>query len=204
MTGGRIMNQTRNLERVISQYVADYVSKNQAAMIIREALEEIGIGLFPVLDHITVRTLSIDDRAQEFLKQGYVYSETLEYEDWWAKVYRAPGCPALFVDQAYADDRGKTSIIPGWVRQFGDRTLHHIAVRVSDIETAIQRLSGKGVVFAGTIVGERDGDLRQIFSVPEQVDEQAFSVLELAERHRGFQGFSPPQANSLMQSTMKQ
>jgi len=197
------MSQAMNLEHVISHYVADYVAKNQAAMIVRNGLEEIGIGLFPVLDHITVRTLSIDDRAQEFLEQGYVYSETLEYEDWWAKVYRAPGCPALFVDQAYADDRGKTSIIPGWVHQFGDGTLHHIAVRVADIEAAIQRLSAKGVVFAGTIVGERGGDLRQIFSVPEQVDGQAFSVLELTERHRGFQGFSPPQANSLMQSTMK-
>jgi catechol 2,3-dioxygenase-like lactoylglutathione lyase family enzyme len=203
MTGGRTMSQATNLEHAISHYVADYVSKNQAAMIVRDGLEEIGIGLFPVLDHITVRTLSIDDRAQEFLEQGYAYSETLEYEDWWAKVYRAPGCPALFVDQAYADDRGRTSIIPGWVNQFGDWTLHHIAVRVADIEAAIQRLSAKGVVFAGTIVGERDGDLRQIFSVPEQVDGQAFSVLELTERHRGFQGFSPPQANSLMQSTMK-
>ena len=197
------MSQAMNLEHVISHYVADYVAKNQAAMIIRDGLEEIGIGLFPVLDHITVRTLSIDDRAQEFLEQGYAYSETLEYEDWWAKVYRAPGCPALFVDQAYADDRGRTSIIPGWVHQFGDRTLHHFAVRVADIEAAMQRLSAKGVVFAGKIVGERDGDLRQIFSVPEQVDGQAFSVLELTERHRGFQGFSPPQANSLMQSTMK-
>ena len=197
------MSQAMNLEHVISHYVADYVAKNQAAMIVRDGLEEIGIGLFPVLDHITVRTLSIDDRAQEFLEQGYVYSETLEYEDWWAKVYRAPGCPALFVDQAYADDRGRTSIIPGWVHQFGDRTLHHIAVRVADIEAAMQRLSAKGVVFTGTIVGERDGALRQIFSVPEQVDGQGFSVLELTERHRGFQGFSPPQANSLMQSTMK-
>jgi len=27
--------------------------------------------------------------------------------------------------------------------------------------------------------------------------------LELTERHRGFQGFSPPQANSLMQSTLE-
>jgi len=197
------MSQATNLEHAISHYVADYVSKNQAAMIVRDGLEEIGIGLFPVLDHITVRTLSIDDRAQEFLEQGYAYSETLEYDDWWAKVYRAPGCPALFVDQAYADDRGRTSIIPGWVNQFGDRSLHHIAVLVADIEAAIERLSAKGVVFAGTIVGERDGDLRQIFSVPEQVAGQAFSVLELTERHRGFQGFSPPQANSLMQSTMK-
>ena len=197
------MNQPTNLERVIREYVEDYVSKNQAARLVRDALEEIGIGLYPLLDHFTVRTLSIDDRAQEFLDHGYAYSETLEYDDWWAKVYRAPGCPALFVDQSYADERGATSIIPGWVNNFGDRTLHHIAILVEDIETAINRLRAKGVVFAGTIVGERDGDLRQIFSVPEQVDGQAFSVLELTERHRGFQGFSPPQANSLMQSTRK-
>ncbi len=196
------MSQATNLEQVIAGYVEDYVSRNQAAMIVRNALEEIGIGLFPVVDHLTVRTLLIDERAEEFLEQGYRLSETLEYEDWWAKVYRAPGCPALFVDQAYVDERGKTCLIPHWVNQFGDRTLHHIAVRVTDIETAIQRLSAKGLEFAGTIVGERGGDLRQIFSVPEQVDGQAFSVLELAERHRGFQGFSPPQANSLMQSTM--
>ena len=195
------MRQTMNLEQVVAGYVEDYVSRNQASKIVRDALEEIGIGLFPVVDHITVRTLSIDTRAEEFLEHGYRYSETLEYGDWWAKVYRAPGCPALFVDQAYVDKRGKTCLIPDWVNQFGDRTLHHIAVRVTDIEAAIRRLSAKGVAFAGTIVGERGADLRQIFSVPEQVGGQAFSVLELAERHRGFQGFSPPQANSLMQST---
>jgi len=196
------MSQATNLEQVIAGYVKEYVSRNRAAMIVRDALEEIGIGLFPVVDHITVRTLSIDQRAEEFLENGYRFSETLEYEDWWAKVYRAPGCPALFVDQAYTDERGKTCLIPDWVNQFGDRTLHHIAILVTDIEIAIQRLSTKGLEFSGTIVGERGADLRQIFSVSEQVDGQAFSVLELAERHRGFQGFSPPQANSLMQSTL--
>ena len=196
------MSQATNLEQVIAGYVKEYVSRNRAAMIVRDALEEIGIGLFPVVDHITVRTLSIDQRAEEFLENGYRFSETLEYEDWWAKVYRAPGCPALFVDQAYTDERGKTCLIPDWVNQFGDRTLHHIAILVTDIEIAIQRLSTKGLEFSGTIVGERGADLRQIFSVPEQTDGQAFSVLELAERHRGFQGFSPPQANSLMQSTL--
>ena len=190
------------LEQVIMEYVKDYVSRNQAARIIRDGLEEIGIGLFPVLDHITVRTLDIDERAQEFLRCGYGYSETLEYEDWWAKVYRAPGCPALFVDQGYADERGNTSIIPGWVKKFGDRTLHHIAVRVGEIELSMRRLESKGVKFAGSIVGERGGDLRQVFTVPEQVDGEPFSVLELAERHRGFEGFSPPQADSLMQSTV--
>jgi len=196
------MNHGTELEQVITRYVHEYAAKNHAAAIVKNALEEIGIGLFPVLDHITIRTSSIDPRAEEFLSLGYAYAETLTYDDWWAKVYRAPGCPALFVDQAYDDERGKTSIIPGWVKQFGDRTLHHIAVRVADIESSMQRLTAKGVKFAGQIVGERGGDLRQIFTVPEQVDGYAFSVLELAERHRGFQGFSPPQANSLMQSTV--
>ncbi|MGD9853253.1 MAG: hypothetical protein AB7T38_18555 [Nitrospirales bacterium] len=191
------------LEQVIMEYVQDYVRRNQAARVVRDALEDIGIGLFPVLDHITVRTLVIDDRAQEFLRFGYVYSETLEYEDWWAKVYRAPGCPALFVDQGYEDERGKTSIIPGWVRQFGDRTLHHIAVRVGDIDLCMRRLEIKGVKFSGMVVGDPGCDLRQVFTVPEQVDGQSFSVLELTERHNGYQGFSPPQANSLMQSTVK-
>ena len=195
------MKQGTELEQVITRYVDDYVARNHAAAIVRDALEEIGIGLFPVVDHITIRTRSIHLRIEEFLLLGYAYAETLEYDDWWAKVYRAPGCPALFVDQAYDDERGKTSVIPGWVKQFGDRTLHHIAVRVADIETSMQRLTTKGVKFAGQIVGERGGDLRQIFTVPEQVDGHAFSVLELAERHGGFQGFSPPQANSLMQST---
>lgn len=196
------MKQGIELEQVITRYINDYVARNHAATIMSQALNEIGIGLFPVVDHITIRTGSIDPRAEEFLLLGYAYAETLEYDDWWAKVYRAPGCPALFVDQAYDGERGKTSIIPAWVKQFGDRTLHHIAVRVADIETSIQRLTAKGVMFAGQIVGERGGDLRQIFTVPEQVNGQGFSVLELAERHRGFQGFSPPHANSLMQSTV--
>jgi catechol 2,3-dioxygenase-like lactoylglutathione lyase family enzyme len=196
------MRHGTELEQVVTRYVNDYVAKNHAAAIVSDALEDIGIGLFPVLDHITIRTGSIDPRAEEFLLLGYAYAETLEYDDWWAKVYRAPGCPALFVDQAYDGERGKTSIIPGWVKQFGDRTLHHIAVRVAEIETSMQRLTAKGVKFAGQIVGERGGDLRQIFTVPEPVEGHAFSVLELAERHRGFQGFSPPQANSLMQSTV--
>jgi len=196
------MSHDHSLEQVIMEYVGEYLSRNPAAQLVCDSLNEIGVGMFPVLDHITVRTLSIDDRAQEFLEHGYAYSETLEYDDWWAKVYRAPGCPALFIDQAYAGERGVTSIIPRWVSQFGDRTLHHVAIQVEDIETAIQRLTAKGVRFSGTIVGERGGDLRQIFSVPEQVEGQAFSVLELAERHCGFQGFSPPQANKLMQSTV--
>ncbi len=164
-------------------------------------LDEAGVGFYPVIDHVTLRTMDIDRRAEQFVALGYAYEETLEYDDWYAKVYRKVGYPALFVDQAYPGDRGTTSIIPGWVKKFGDQLFHHVAVRVEDIEKAIERLRNKGVVFAGKIVGASGGQLRQIFSAPEMVEGQPFSVLELAERHRGYQGFLPPQADSLMKSS---
>ena len=195
------MEQGVELDALIARMIDNYVSRNRAATLLRDLLDAAGVGFYPVADHLTLRTLDIDRRAEEFTRLGYGYSETIEYEDWYAKVYRKIGYPALFVDQAYSDERGRTSIIPGWVNTFGDRVFHHVAVRVEDIERAIERLKAQGVVFAGQIVGARGGQLRQIFTAPEMVDGQPFSVLELAERHRGYQGFSPPQADSLMKST---
>ena len=197
------MDQGTELDALIARMIDDYVSHNRAAKLLRDLLDAAGVGFCPVADHLTLRTLDIDRRAEEFTKLGYGYSETIEYADWYAKVYRRVGYPALFVDQAYSDDRGRTSIIPGWVNKFGDQVLHHVAVRVEDIERAIERLKAQGVVFAGQIVGARGGQLRQIFTAPEMIDGQPFSVLELTERHRGYQGFSPPQADGLMKSTVK-
>ena len=196
------MDHAAELDGLIERMIAAYVSGNRAANVLRVLLDEAGVGFYPVADHLTLRTLDIDRRAEEFTRLGYGYSETIEYEDWYAKVYRKIGYPALFVDQAYSDERGRTSIIPGWVNTFGDQVFHHVAVRVENIELAMERLKAKGVVFTGKIVGARGGQLRQIFTTPELVDGQPFSVLELAERHRGYQGFSPPQADSLMKSTM--
>jgi catechol 2,3-dioxygenase-like lactoylglutathione lyase family enzyme len=191
------------LDALITGLLKDYLARNTAARILDEGLRQAGVGFWPVADHLTIRTLDIDRRAEEYVRLGYVLSETLHYEDWFAKVYRAPGYPALFIDQAYADARGRQSLIPGWVAKFGDDTFHHVAVRVEDIEWAIERLKGKGVVFADQIVGARGEQLRQIFTAPELIDGEPFSVLELTERHAGFQGFSPPQADRLMKSTRK-
>jgi catechol 2,3-dioxygenase-like lactoylglutathione lyase family enzyme len=189
------------LDRLLSGYIEDFTRRNTAARTLKRQLDEVGVGFWPLADHLTFRTNDIDRRAEEFVRLGYQLAETLQYDDWFAKVYRKTGYPPLFIDQAFTDARGKTSIIPGWVSQFGDRTLHHIAVRVEDIEHAMQRLKQAGVAFAGSIVGERGGQLRQIFTVPEQVNGAAFSVVELTERHQGYLGFSPPQADGLMKST---
>ena len=193
----------RQLDDLLATYVSDFVARNRAATLLKQRLQDVGVGFFPLADHLTFRTDDIDRRAQEFLGLGYAYSETIQYEDWYAKVYRKPGYPPLFIDQAYPDARGRTSLIPGWVKQFGDRTLHHVAVRVEDIDLAIDHLQRAGIRFAGAVVGARGGPLRQIFTVPEEVNGAAFSVVELTERHHGYLGFSPPQADSLMKSTAK-
>lgn len=195
------MDTNRELDGLLERMVTEYVARNRAAKILKGLLDEAGVGFYPVVDHVTLRTLDIDRRAEQFVALGYAFDETLEYDDWYAKVYRKSGYPALFVDQAYGGDRGKSSIIPGWVNIFGDKVFHHVAVRVEDIDKAVERLKKNGVIFAGNIVGATGGQLRQIFSSPEMVDGQPFTVLELAERHRGYQGFLPPQADSLMKST---
>ena len=206
MTGWQVMESRTaapQLESLIDDLLKDYLLQNAAARILKAGLDQVGVGFKPVVDHITIRTTDIDRRAEEFVHLGYAYHETLEYEDWFAKVYRTPGYPALFVDQAYPGERGKSSLIPGWVAVFGDRTLHHVAIRVEDIEVAIQQLRAQGGTFAGDIVGARGGVLRQIFTTPERVNGQPFSVLEFTERHHGYQGFSPPQADGLMKSTLR-
>ncbi|MGH8726627.1 MAG: hypothetical protein ACREV9_00380 [Burkholderiales bacterium] len=194
---------SRELDIRIAELVDDYVARNGAARFLAAALDEAGVGFIPVVDHLTIRTLDVDRRADEFVTLGYVEGETLRYGDWFAKIYRKPGYPAFFIDQAYPDSRGATSIIPGWVRKFGDETLHHIAVRVADIEHSVTMLKTRGIAFAGEVVGRPNDLLRQIFTVAEEVNGEAFSVLELIERRRGFLGFSPPHADSLMKSSTK-
>lgn len=192
------------LEKLLHKYVGDYTAQNRAAKAVADGMRVVGVGFRPIIDHVTFRTLNVEKRAEEFLDYGYAYDSKLgviEYENWWAKVYRKPGYPTLFLDQAFDGKRGKGSLIPDWVNTFGDKTLHHVAIQVDDVENAIYYLEKQGIAFAGSIVGDKGSDLRQIFSQPEMKKGKVFSVLELAERHRGYSGFLPPQADGLMEST---
>jgi len=193
-----------SIESFFSVALKNYLVENTAASILSRSLEHCGVGLFPSIDHCAIRTLDVENRAKFFLNLGFVPDEdtgTLEYDSWWAKVYRKPGWPALFIDQAFAGERGKNSLIPEWVNEHGDEGFHHIAVLVEDIENAIKVMKLKNVEFAGNVIGEPGTDLRQIFTQPEIKNGKAFSVLELIERQNGYSGFLPPQADGLMEST---
>ena len=202
------MSPKDRAEKTARRYIEEFIRNSRAAGILKEHLDKIGIGLFPLTDHITVRTLDVDRRSREFIRLGFRWDKSvgingvLEYDDWWAKVYRKPGLPAVFIDQAFKGPRGNTSVIPPWVRRFSDRALHHIAVRVEDIEKAVGTMKKRGIRFAGPIVGARGTDLRQIFTAADVKRGHPFTVVEIIERHRGYAGFSPPSADALMKSSV--
>ena len=193
------------LEKALRVYITEFVANNKGAQVVADGLRVLGIGLRPVIDHITFRTMDVDERAKEFLHYGYVYDSKvgiIEEDGWWAKIYRKPGYPAIFIDQAYEGEKGKGSGIPAWVQAFGDK-VHHMAIQVDDIETAIFYLEKQGIPFAGHIAGDRGADLRQIFAQPEMKKGKIFTVLEIIERHRGHTGFLPPESHGLIESAKK-
>jgi hypothetical protein len=188
-----ITNQ--HVEAVIRDYVERYLAGNSAARIIAGSLDTIGIGLRPVLDHISIRTHDIQERAGEFEALGFAYDDrigVIQRDEWWAKVYRKPGFPAIYLDQAFIDARGERSPIPKWVERFSDGQLHHLAIAVDTIEGAIAGFGALGVKFTGEIIGDPGSEFRQIYTEPEQVDGEAFTALELVERRWGYTGFLSP------------
>ncbi|MCF8720601.1 hypothetical protein [Nitrospina gracilis] len=194
------------LDNILDDYLQRFLESNRAGRHLVNKLNDCGVGVMPVLDHVTIRTHNVERRARQFLDLSYKEDKkigVLEFDSWWAKVYRKPGYPTFFIDQAYDDDRGKTSLIPQWVNAHGDECFHHIAVLVEDIELAISALERDGFQMAGDIVGGPASDLRQVFTEPEKRDGNVHTVLELIERHNGYEGFLPPQADSLMESTRR-
>lgn len=178
-----------------SGYIEQFLSENRAANLLENDLSNCGVGLMPLVDHCTIRTLDVNMRAKDFLRLGFVEDHSLgvlEFDNWWAKVYRKPGYPSLFIDQAYEGKRGQSNLIPDWVHAHGDQCFHHIAILVEDIEHAINKLKAQNIEFAGQIVGSKNTDLRQIFTQPEIKNKKAYTVLELIERHNGYEGFLPP------------
>ncbi len=181
-----------HVQKVITDYINRYLNGNRSATLVAQALVHAGIGLRPLVDHISVRTLDVQERAMEFEALGYRYDDHLgviEADSWWAKLYRRPGFPAVYMSQAFADHRGEDSAIPRWVERFSDNGLHHIALLVEDVDDAVEQMRNYDVTFAGAVEGDRQLGFRHIYTEPELVDGEPFSVLELVERRWGFTGF---------------
>ncbi|MBC8145612.1 MAG: hypothetical protein H7X80_08490 [bacterium] len=197
-----------HIAAVITNYVSTFVEANGAASILQKQLAAAGVGLRPVIDHISFRTMQVHERALEFEALGYSYDDSIgvvERDDFWYKVYRKPGLPAVLIQQAHEDARGTRSPIPAWVQRFTDGLPHHIAIEVDRMEDAVEALTKAGITFVGKIVGDKASEFRQIYAQPEIIDGVPATVLELVERRWGFTGHlslnSPETVMSRLAST---
>lgn len=196
------VDKQSSLDLKIGKYLTDYIQRNRAARVLSQGLRVVGVGLRPLISHIVFRSLDIDQRAIEFLNEGFEYDKDLgliRYPCWKSKVYRKAGYPAIVIDQACEDDHKSSSLIPEWVNIFSDQAVHHIAVFVDDLHEAIFYLEKQGVPFSEKVAGLRGSDLRMVFSTPEKVEGKAFNVLALLESHGHGQILSP-QTEGLFQA----
>ncbi|MBI3594919.1 MAG: hypothetical protein HY200_08165 [Nitrospirae bacterium] len=190
-------------EPLVIRLIENYFRENEASNTYLQLLREQNSTL--IIDHVAIRCMNVDQRAMEFTQMGYAWkNEIIEFPEqgWWAKVYRKKDRPALFIDQDYTDTKGLNSPITPWVKMFGDKILHHVAVLVKNIDQSKKALEQKGVEFSGNIIGASGTRLRQIFTSAEIRSGSAFTVLELTERNH-YEGFYPEQADGLMKSSTK-
>src|SRR5256885_11027459 len=96
--GAWTMESGVELDALIARMIEDYVSRNRAAKVLRDSLDEAGGGFYPIADHLTLRTLNIDRRAGGFTRLGDGDSATVGDEDWYTKVHRKLRVPAVLAD----------------------------------------------------------------------------------------------------------
>ena len=184
------------LEKLLKEYLNNFIQNNASARTVANGLRITGPGLWPLVDHITFRAEDAVRRGEEFRALGCEAdseSGSISFDTWCAEILFKKGFPAIVVEQALGGDKGKNCLIPEWIKNFSENTVHHIGLRVDDIEQAIFFLEKQGIAFSGKIMGDREAELRQVFTAPEQRDGFPHSALKLVERKPGFAGFYPPQ-----------
>ena len=180
------------LDNALKKYINDFIAGNKAAQTISKGLKVLGIGLRPVIDHITFRTHDVKSRAKEFLDFGYALDTSvgkIKYKKVWAEIYRKHGYPTISLEQPFEGERGKKCDVSEWIKKFGENVAHHIAIQVEDVNQAVFYLEKQGIPFVNYRGGKKGSVLRKVMTSPEIKDGKEYTLLELIERHFGYSGF---------------
>ncbi|MFA6600299.1 MAG: VOC family protein [Candidatus Omnitrophota bacterium] len=196
----RLQSSAASAEALARAVIDRFVEHNRAAKVIANDLRVIGVGLRPVVDHLAFFTANIHKRAAEFTACGYApkgSGGSMKGSCWHARVYARPGYPSVMLFEPAAGSKG---CVEKWLHAFGEEVPHHLAVKVDNLENAIFYLEKQGIPFAGSALGSKDAKLRQIFASPDMKDRRPYTVLELTERHGGYEGFVEAHTCDLLKS----
>jgi methylmalonyl-CoA/ethylmalonyl-CoA epimerase len=148
------------------------------------------------IDHIAFRVEDLKKALDFFIGvMGLTVADTFEirFDDGTSANCAAleAGSIQIFVSEGI----GEGGVVKEWVKKHGN-ALHHIAYRVEDINTTVDRMRSHGVQFLSDGVLE-DSNLLQIFTKP--VDETGI-IHEIIQR-KGNKSFSTANVKRLMDST---
>ena len=189
----------------LQEYFDNYVLQNSDARNFMHQIENCKFDLRALVDHCTIRALDIESVAKWLYAEGFekVPNGLIHMEDWFLQSFYKSGYPIIVVDQPNYDkllSTGGGAVIYDWIRKFGYRQFHHIAVRVQEIEKAVSIWTQWGIPFAGDIVCDINTGLKQIFTKPVERDGHPFTVLEFIERPPGYAGLVVQNADKLVLS----
>ena len=72
-------------EEFFKSYLSLFLSENNAARLLCDDLQNCGVGIMPLIDHCTLRTLDVDNRVKELVSLGFVQDQSLgilEFDNW--------------------------------------------------------------------------------------------------------------------------
>ena len=72
-----MMSDNHQTDVFFDEYIERFLSENKAARCLNDDLSDCGVGLMPLVDHCTLRTLDVNARAKDLLRLGFSQDQTL-------------------------------------------------------------------------------------------------------------------------------
>ena len=166
----------------------DGVSRNRAAKILRGLLEEAGVGFYPVVDHVTCARSTSTGAPSSSFRSVMRTMKRCSMTTGTPRSIGRPAIPPCSWIRPMRTPAARPASFPAGSPPSATRSFTWPS-GVEDIDRAVARLKSNGWNLRRRRRSRRRATAPD-FSAPELVNGQPFTVLELAERHRGYQDFS--------------
>lgn len=165
----------------INAYLKEFRAHYPVADAFLKSLSLVGVGVWPVADHLLFRVYDGAPKTEELLALGYkLKSKKVAHESRGSLItaYAQVSFPDILIETPSKKGVGEAS---QWIEKNNQQELAGLAIRVEEIESAVYFLEKQGVKFHYPIHGKTPEALRWIkMSISENdgASDSAFFLLE--------------------------
>jgi len=166
----------------INSYLEEFKSRYPVVEVFFKSLALVGVGIWPVVDHLLFRVYDGTEKTEELLSLGYVLkSKKVAHESRGSLItsYAQISFPDVLVETPAKKGVGDAA---NWIDKNSESELAGMAIRVEEIEKAVYFLEKQNIKFYYPIHGARSETLRWIKMVLKEAGDQSDSAFFLLER----------------------